>query len=287
MSVNSDQKDEASLKKPIISQEVLVRVISALVLGGVTLFLAYFSWTSFLALCAVIGVWMSVEWGKLTNNDTPLQLAIQIGTITIALLAFILKEPPLFFASLIGGAFLAAWAAHYWWRSKWALLGLAYVGGPVLSFLYLRDDPLYGFYAVLFILLVVWGSDTAAYFAGRHFGGKKLAPQISPGKTWSGSLGGLFAGLIIGALFAISINAEPVILGLIGLVLSAVSQVGDLAESAIKRHFGVKDSGTLIPGHGGILDRLDAVVFAVVGAALIAMMRSHESPAQGLLFWSA
>ena len=287
MSDLTKQQDEPDLKKSFMSKEVVVRLISALVLGAVTLFLAYFSWASFLGLCALIGVWMSVEWGKLTNNDTPLQLAIQIGTITIALLAFVLKEPPLFFASLIGGAFLAAWAAHYWWRSKWALLGLVYVGAPVLSFLYLRDDPLYGFYAVLFILLVVWGSDTAAYFAGRHFGGKKLAPTISPGKTWSGSIGGLFAGLIIGALYAISINAEPVILGLIGLVLSALSQVGDLTESSIKRHFGVKDSGTLIPGHGGILDRLDAVVFAVVGAALIAMVRSHESPSQALLFWSA
>ena len=287
MSDLTKQQDEPDLKKSFMSKEVVVRLISALVLGAVTLFLAYLSWASFLGLCALIGVWMSVEWGKLTNNDTPLQLAIQIGTITIALLAFVLKEPPLFFASLIGGAFLAAWAAHYWWRSKWALLGLVYVGAPVLSFLYLRDDPLYGFYAVLFILLVVWGSDTAAYFAGRHFGGKKLAPTISPGKTWSGSIGGLFAGLIIGALYAISINAEPVILGLIGLVLSALSQVGDLSESSIKRHFGVKDSGTLIPGHGGILDRLDAVVFGVVGAALIALVRSHESPAQALLFWSA
>ena len=287
MNEHSEQQDAPDLRRSIISKEVLVRLISALVLGGVTIFLAYYSWGSFLGLCALMGVWMSVEWGKLTNNDTPMQLAIQIGTVTICVLAFVLKEPPLFFASLIGGAFLAAWAGHYWWRSKWALLGLVYVGGPVLSFLYLRDDPLFGFYAVLFIFLVVWGSDTAAYFAGRHFGGKKLAPAISPGKTWSGSIGGLFSGLIIGVLFAISINAEPVILGLIGLVLSAISQVGDLAESAIKRHFGVKDSGTLIPGHGGILDRLDAVVFAVVGAALIAFMRGHESPAQALLFWSA
>lgn len=277
----------AGTKKP--SKELTTRIISSVILVGFTLFMASYSWQSFLVLCALAAGLMIWEWGKLTNNDTPLQLAIQAGTVFLSILAFLTKEWPLFISIIIAGMLLASWSTHYWWRSKWALAGLFYVGLPILSLIYLRSDSGpdlgHGFEAILFVFLIVWGTDTAAYFSGRHFGGKKLVPAISPGKTWSGCFGGLFAGCLIGVLFAIAIDSNPLILGLIGLFLSAVSQVGDLTESAIKRHFGVKDSGHLIPGHGGMFDRLDGVIFALVAAAFIAMLHGHNTPAKALLYW--
>lgn len=279
--------EPAAARKSFLTKELLLRSLSAVVLVIVALFMAKHSFMTFLILAALIALLMVWEWGKLTNNDTPLQLAIPAVTTLTTASAFLTKEWPLFFASLIAGGFLSVWATHYWWRSKWALMGLFYVSLPTISLLTLRQDQIYGFEAVLYVFLVVWATDTAAYFAGRYFGGKKLAPAISPGKTWSGAIGGTFAGLLTGALLAISLNSEPVILALIGLLLSVVAQAGDLAESAIKRHFGVKDSGNLIPGHGGVLDRLDGIVTASVAAALIGGLHNFASPGQGLLIWSA
>ncbi len=281
----ANQSSEKAPQKKIFNRELLVRTISAIILAAGVIYLSWHSFTAFIGLCGVFLVLMCWEWGRLTNNDTYLQLTIQVSSITIAIAAFFLNEWFLFAAILFAAGFLASWSTHYWWRSKWALSGLFYVGLPIFSLIYLRSDPSLGFYAILFLFFVVWGTDTAAYFAGRHFGGKKLAPAISPGKTWSGFFGGLFGGFIIGALFAFSINQNPVIPAVIGLVLSTIAQCGDLFESAIKRHFGVKDSSHLIPGHGGILDRLDGVIFAAIGAAIIAALHNAENPGQGLLIW--
>ncbi len=276
---------EAAPKRRLLTKELLARTLSAITLAIVALYLTWHSFTAFVVLAAIIMLIMVWEWGRLTNNDTVLQLAIPAITITVASTAFLTSEWPLLFASLIAGGFLSLWSTHYWWRSKWALLGLCYVALPVMALLYLRRDPALGFEAVLFLFLIVWAADTAAYFSGRHFGGKKLAPAISPNKTWSGTIGGLFAGLITGALFAISVNSEPVTLALIGLFLAALSQAGDLAESAIKRHFGVKDTSQLIPGHGGILDRLDGIITAAIGAGIIAALHNHAAPGEALLIW--
>ncbi len=269
------------------TKEFLVRLLSALAMAFVTISLTFYSFNSFLLLAAFMMGFMCWEWASLTNNDEPLQIVILIATITITMLAAIYKEWPLFLASLLAGGLLSCWSTHYWWRAKWALIGLAYLFLPLLSLIYLRADPEFGFYAVLFVLIIVWSTDTIAYFTGRYFGGKKLAEQISPNKTWAGFYGGLFAGFIVGAMFALSIDQEPVILSLIGLLLSALSQAGDLAESGIKRHFGVKDTSNLIPGHGGVLDRLDGVIFAAVGAAIIAALHNFDKPGQALLIWSS
>lgn len=282
---DNETKGEQAPKKSIFNKELLVRSISAVVLAVGVIYLTLHSFPAFVAMCGVFLILMCWEWGRLTNNDSTLQLIIQILGITIAIAAFFLSEWLLFISIIIASAVLAAWSTHYWWRSKWALLGLLYVGLPIFSLIYLRSDEIYGFYAIIYLFLIVWGTDTTAYFAGRYFGGKKLAPSISPGKTWSGFYGGLFGGFIIGALFAISINQSPVMLASIGLVLSLIAQAGDLFESGIKRHFGVKDSSHLIPGHGGILDRLDGVIFAVVGAALIAALHNSNAPGTGLLIW--
>jgi phosphatidate cytidylyltransferase len=147
------------------------------------------------------------------------------------------------------------------------LLGVPYVGLAAASLVWLRFDPAVGRVNVLFVLLMVWASDIGAYLVGRLAGGPKLAPSISPGKTWSGAAGGVAASLLVAVALA---GAAPWRAAIVAVVLSIVSQAGDLLESALKRHVGVKDSGRLIPGHGGLLDRLDGMLTAAPAAALLA-----------------
>lgn len=200
-----------------------------------------------------------------------------------------------------GTLFIAVWAAlsafvlAEWLtitRGKpgfagWALAGLVYAGSLFVAMWLLRGDARYGLVAVLFLFAVVWATDVMAYFSGRTFGGPKLAPRISPKKTWSGMVGGVVGGVAAGlallALAGLSLRGGHVV---IAALLSLVSVAGDLFESAFKRHFDVKDSGHLIPGHGGFMDRLDGFLVAAAVAALVGVMRGGPaSAATGLLAW--
>lgn len=155
--------------------------------------------------------------------------------------------------------------------SSRAATGVLYLGLPAVALVWLRDRP-DGAAVVLWLLLVVWTTDVAAYFVGRAVGGAKLAPSISPGKTWAGLIGGMAGAALMGAV-ASGLGVANAWLGAaMALVLAVVAQIGDLFESFMKRRAGVKDSGTLIPGHGGALDRLDGLLFAAPAyAALIAI----------------
>ncbi len=144
--------------------------------------------------------------------------------------------------------------------------GALYILPACATLLWLRADPTVGLGNVLFVLLIVWASDIGAYLVGRLVGGARLAPAISPGKTWSGAVGGLAAAGLVGLAAAAHPRAILVAIG-----LGVLSQAGDLLESALKRHFGVKDSGFLIPGHGGLFDRLDGLLAAAPAAGLLAV----------------
>ncbi len=158
------------------------------------------------------------------------------------------------------------WGSMCRWRLLPLGLGLAYVGCALGSLLFLRESSVR---SVFFVLLVVWSSDIGAYVAGRIFGGRRLAPSVSPGKTWSGAAGGLAAAMVFGGLvagFSVGVILASALVGI-------ASQLGDLGESALKRRYGVKDSGRLIPGHGGLLDRLDGLMAAsLVAGAWLAMV---------------
>jgi phosphatidate cytidylyltransferase len=160
-------------------------------------------------------------------------------------------------------------------RSDWAPLypvGLAYVLLAGAALLWLRYDPVTGRNDVLFLLAVVWAGDIAAYLVGRWAGGPRLAPRISPGKTWSGAVGGLLAAVAVGTIFAQLLAGEPVWrAAMVAVALGVIAQAGDLLESFVKRRLEVKDSGHLIPGHGGLFDRLDGVLAAAPVAALLAL----------------
>jgi phosphatidate cytidylyltransferase len=149
----------------------------------------------------------------------------------------------------------------------------------VLALLWLRHQPAFGRETILWIVACVWATDIGAYFIGSYAGGARLAPSISPSKTWSGLVGGASATAVVSALCGLAVGAgETVTLALAGVGIALVAQAGDLLESAQKRRAGVKDSGRLIPGHGGILDRIDGLIAALVFIALIRLATGGEWP---------
>ncbi len=172
-------------------------------------------------------------------------------------------------------------------RVDWLAAGVAYAAVLLFAPLILRRDPALGFAAILFLFAVVWATDIAAYFAGRALGGPKLWPAVSPKKTWSGAIGGTLGGVVAGmlALKLAGVSVGPMLV-LVACLLSVVAQAGDLIESAVKRHFGAKDAGSILPGHGGVMDRLDGFLTAAAAAAMVGLIRGGlDAPARGLLVW--
>jgi phosphatidate cytidylyltransferase len=177
------------------------------------------------------------------------------------------------------GAILIEWIGMSGRAPLWILTGVACAAVIAVVPPLVREHPQLGIVGILWMFAVVWGTDIAAYFAGRRFGGPKLAPSVSPKKTWSGFAGGLVAGTLAGTLLAVVARrfgwtapvGLPVIL-MFSAIASVLAQLGDLGESALKRRFGAKDSGRLIPGHGGVMDRLDGfwAVAALMGVVLAA-----------------
>ncbi len=171
-------------------------------------------------------------------------------------------------------------------RRVWIVAGFGYAAVAELASILVRLDPIEGFTALIFILLVVWVTDIGGYFAGRGIGGPKLWPRVSPNKTWAGAFGGFAASIAVAAGFAAWGLGRTGPLLLLGSALSIISQFGDLFESAVKRRFGVKDSSHIIPGHGGLLDRLDGFVAAVAVAAIFGVLRGGvDGVGRGLMVW--
>jgi phosphatidate cytidylyltransferase len=156
---------------------------------------------------------------------------------------------------------------------------ILYSMAALLALLWLRHQPGFGRETILWILACVWATDIGAYFVGSYAGGAKLAPSISPSKTWSGLVGGICASAVVSALCTLVFDAgDTVVLAVTGAAIAVVAQAGDLLESAAKRRAGVKDSGRIIPGHGGILDRIDGLIAALVLIAVIRLLTGGEWP---------
>lgn len=274
--------------------ELALRLLSALVLVAAALGALWAGGWVFAALAAAAAVLILREWmamsGPFAFRAAPWALmAFLVVTVVMA------RQDPLQslgFSALIAAALMLARVSEP--RVAWLSLGILYAGVPAIAAVALRGAETLTFastgaVAMFFVFAVVWTTDTAAYFSGRLIGGPKLAPRFSPKKTWSGAIGGTLAGVVAGlAVVAGAGIGVGLPLALVAFLLSAVGQVGDLAESAMKRHFGVKDSGTLIPGHGGIMDRVDGLVAALVVAAAIGLGRDWLQGggiADGLLIW--
>jgi phosphatidate cytidylyltransferase len=188
---------------------------------------------------------------------------------------------------LVGLGALAAAIFAARGRRAWVTGGVVYAGALVLSPMVLRADQDYGFLAMVLLFAIVWTTDVLGYFAGRAFGGPKLWPAISPKKTWSGGIAGALGAMIVGAVLAqFAVAANALALAFVSLLLSAVSQLGDLFESWVKRKHGAKDASHLIPGHGGVMDRLDGFWAAALAGCLIGLLRGgFDGAARGLLVW--
>jgi phosphatidate cytidylyltransferase len=267
------------------SQNLVARVLAALVLVPVAIALAYAGGWLWLGLVALAAIGLDVEWLMIVGAARERRVgAISIVALVLAAGGLALGRIDLSFAVVaLGVAGVAVVAAE---RRGWSVLGLCYAAAALFASVLVRLDPVWGFSALMLILLVVWATDIGGYFAGRALGGPKLWPRVSPKKTWAGAIGGFVASLGVAAGFAAAGLGRTVPLLLLAAVLSCVSQLGDLFESAVKRAFGVKDSSHIIPGHGGLLDRLDGYVFAVVVAALIGFLRhGADGVGRGLMVW--
>lgn len=247
-----------------MTPELVQRTLAGLVLiivAGLELWLGgHALW----ALAVIVGLIMMWEWAGLTHGTAHRRLAQYALCIPLALLSPLAAGPSDVSFIAFGGAALFLLVAT---RNLWLSAGILYVGLPVTALLWLRaqDD---GLLLALWGLSLVWATDIGAYFAGRSFGGPKIAPRISPNKTWSGLIGGMIGALLLGWGLA-SYADLPLVLALASPGLAIIAQMGDFFESWMKRRVGVKDSGTLIPGHGGALDRLDGVVTSLPVAALL------------------
>lgn len=244
------------------------RLASAIVLIAVAFAALWYGGLVFWLLVAVGAVLMIGEWAGLAGARTgERRLAQYALTVPLAIMAPGFAAGPGFLA--LGLVLAACFFLGAVTRKPHLAFGAIYVGLPVLGLLVLRRHP-DGFLLTFWAMALVWASDSAAYFAGRAIGGPKLAPAISPNKTWAGFFGGLAGAGVFAAALAAWFGL-PVMLALATPLLAALSQAGDLYESHLKRKAGVKDSGNLLPGHGGVLDRLDGLVAVAPVAALLVL----------------
>jgi phosphatidate cytidylyltransferase len=253
-------------------------VVTGVVLVAVAVAVLWLGGPAFAVLAAAAVLVMFTEWTAM--HRLPLLLR-RLGLAVLGLVVWIVAvmgNPNEALMLLGGGAGLLGLFAARMQKGlgRPIMLGLLYCGLPAVALIWLRATP-WGFFATLFVMAVVWGADIAAYFTGRAVGGPKLAPAISPNKTWSGAAGGLAGSLLVAAALALLWPGHANLAGIgrlavLALPLAVLSILGDLYESGLKRQAGVKDSGTLLPGHGGVMDRLDGLVpAAVAGAGAFAM----------------
>ena len=265
--------------------ELKSRVVSALVMALLALATAWIGGPLFDLFWLAAGLAVLWEWIGLAGLPrTPATLWPGVAALVADALSAGAGRPGWALGAVLAGAALAALVSDPS-RRAYAAGGVLYAGSLVAAAPLLRHSQPFGLAAVLWLFAVVWGTDTLAFFGGRLIGGPKLAPRLSPSKTWSGFLVGASSGALFGWLVAPPSECAACVLA-IGLLGGAIAQGGDLFESALKRRFGVKDAGSIIPGHGGLMDRLDGFVATSLFAALLGLFRFGPAAAgTGLFRW--
>jgi phosphatidate cytidylyltransferase len=263
------------------------RLVSGLAMGAVAALCTFLGAMPFALLVVVVTVLLSWEWGRLIHGrEGDMVIGVHAAAAGGAAVLAAFGKVGLGILLLPIGAILAT-LLTLGRNSVFSALGVFYVGLPAVSLIWLRSDPQLGLLAVIFVIVVIVTTDTAGFFTGRLMGGPKLWPRVSPNKTWAGMVGALAASSIVAGLFWFVVpESSAVRLAAIGAILSFVAQAGDLAESTIKRRFGAKDASSLIPGHGGVMDRVDGLVAAASAVGLAAFAINVHSPAHALLLGS-
>ena len=297
--IEADQRDDGrgadARSRESRGRNLVLRIASAVILAPAILALTYVGGWPFLTLCFLAALGILYEWTLLVarNREPRILVPGTVGLAAAALLAG-LAMPNLALAAIVACAVLAALvsaAAGQGGRggqgAGWAAGGVIYAGAALVGPALLRREVDWGLSALLFLFATVWATDIFAFAFGRLIGGPLLSPSISPKKTWSGAAAGLVGGVAAGVGVAYTVGVGQLgIIGAMALLLSVLAQAGDLLESAIKRRFGAKDSGALIPGHGGLMDRLDGFLVAAFIAFVIGALRNGTAaPAAGLLVW--
>ena len=263
------------------------RIASSLVLAPLAIAAAYYGGVVFVVFWLIAAFCVLWEWDTLVcahekNQVLTVGLVAIAGTGLLLALGRTTTAVALIVLGALGAATLASKA-----QRVWCVGGVLYAGALLSAPILLRNDAALGFAALVFLFTVVWLTDIVAFCCGHALGGPKLMPRVSPNKTWSGAIGGALGGIIGGVVIASYAGIDNlVVVAILALLLSIASQAGDLLESAIKRRFDAKDASGLIPGHGGVMDRVDGFLTAAVVAAAIGVSRGGlDAPAQGLLVW--
>ena len=274
------------------ASEGVLRLLFGVFLAVVAVGLTVLPWSvPFAAVTVVMILLAAREWHRMVRSVAQRELADQQpihiqtiitgATVALAVTALILRIVPVAFLLLAAGAV----ASYFWARQRddnplWHAGGVLYLGLPALALVGLREFPASGTWYVLGLFLIVWATDTAALVFGKLIGGRKLAPRLSPGKTWAGTIGGSVTAALVFGLYIALFGFDALSAMLFAFVFSFVAHGGDLFESLVKRRFGFKDSGGLIPGHGGILDRMDSLFAASVVMAVLVFV-FHFNPMFG------
>jgi len=266
-------------------RNLLMRIAAALVLAPLAIGAAYAGGWYWTVLATLGAIGLFVEWLAVTYTarNVPVSAA---GVVALVLSAPFLAIGHVNAALVVLALGLVAVAFRATEPRIWAVAGFLYAAAAQVAALLVRLDQAKGLSALILVLLVVWATDIGGYFAGRAIGGPKLWPRVSPKKTWAGAIGGFVASLLVAIGFSASDLGKTLPLVILAAMLSVAAQLGDLFESAIKRRFGVKDSGHIIPGHGGVMDRLDGFVAAIVLAAIFGVLRGGaDGVGRALMVW--
>ena len=282
--------------------ELRLRIVSAAVMAVAVVALAYLGDFPYRALTVLIGVIILQEWTAMTGCLRPFGTAQGVAVVAMAVIGLAVLFNQIALALVLtlvafAGSYAVSFVrlrenprpveARHW---SWLSLGLLYASSIMVAFAALRGDTAFGLAACAFILAVVWATDIFAFFVGRAVGGPKLAPRVSPNKTWSGFLGGVGFAVLAGGLVVAAYWLQGMIGAMwwwfvpVAVVLSIVSQLGDLFESWVKRRSGAKDSGRIIPGHGGVMDRIDGLGAAAVAALLMVVATTGGTDMDDALF---
>lgn len=267
-------------------RELFLRIVSAVILAPLAVGVAWLGGWVFFAFWALAGGAILWEWRRIVAGRAA-SGGLGECAVAAASIAAMVGFGGVAALILLYGAVVECLAARAGQPRLWVAGGIVYAGALPVACILLRADARYGFVAIVLLFAITWATDILAYFIGRLVGGPRLWRRVSPNKTWSGAVGGAAGGIAAAlAVTHFAHIANSLAVAALALLLSVASQAGDLFESGLKRRFGVKDAGHIIPGHGGIMDRLDGFLAAAVLAAIIGIARGGmDAPARGLLVW--